>query len=74
MNVFTLDIHIFGYFIAIFLNIAGFIQDIFYCCFVLFYLYFRIYYLYLKYICLQENLFKTDYFLFKKNLFIIAIK
>ena len=27
MTVFTLHIHIFGYFIAIFLNIAGFIQD-----------------------------------------------
>ena len=38
MTVFTLDIHIFGYFIAIFLNIAGFIQDIFYYYFVLFYL------------------------------------
>ena len=38
MTVFILDIHIFGYFIAIFLNIAGFIQDIFYYYFVLLYL------------------------------------
>ena len=42
MTAFTLDIHIFGYFIANFLNIAGFIQDIFYYYFVLFYLYSRI--------------------------------
>ena len=42
MTVFTLHIHIFGYFTAIFLNIAGFIQDIFYYYFGLFYLYFRI--------------------------------
>ena len=41
MTIFTLDIHIFCYFIAIFLNIAGFIQDIFYYYFVLFYLYIR---------------------------------
>ena len=38
MTVFTLDIHIFGYFIAIFLNIAGFIQDIFYYIFYYYYL------------------------------------
>ena len=35
MTVFTLHIHILGYFIAIFLNIAGFIQDILYYYFVL---------------------------------------
>ena len=51
MTVFTLDIHIFGYFIAIFLNIAGFIQDIFY--------YYFIY-------TLEFNIYTSNAFAFKK--------
>ena len=66
MTVFTLDIHIFGYFIAIFLNTAGFIQDIFYY-YILYYFIYTLEFNILKCICLQENLFKTDYFCFKQT-------